>query len=69
MSRRSQMFSEGVQKFSLDVNRTPSGGYKATCRNYPHISAEGPNEQSAIAKCKEQLTIASEKAELGTDPR
>jgi hypothetical protein len=73
MSRRSQMFAEGVQKFSwqLSTFRDSDGRerHKATCLNYPQIVGIGDSEQAALSKGKEAITVAAEKAELGTDPR
>ena len=69
MSRRSQAFAEGVQKFSWEINKLPDGNYRATCINFPHIKGEGPSEQFALVKGQEAIDTASRKAELGTDAR
>lgn len=69
MSRRSQAFAEGVQKFSWDIAQQPDGTYKATCINFPHIVGTGPSEQFALVKGQELIDTASRKAELGTDQR
>ena len=69
MSRRSQAFAEGVQKFSWEINKLPDGNYRATCINFPHIVGTGPSEQFALVKGQEAIDTASRKAELGTDAR
>ena len=69
MSRRSQAFAEGVQKFTWNIEELTNGNYRATCVNYPHIQGEGPTEQFALTKGKEAIDTASRKAELGTDAR
>ena len=69
MSRRSQAFAEGVQKFSWNISQQPDGTYKATCINFPHITGTGPSEQFALVKGQEAIDTASRKAELGTDQR
>lgn len=73
MSRRSHAFAEGVQKFSWNLERfVDSDGRercKATCSNFPHISAIAENEQAALSKAKQQVIEAGQKAELGTDPK
>ena len=69
MSRRSQQFAEGIQKFSWVIAKQPDGSFKATCQNFPHISGSGPSEQFALIKGQEAIDTAARKADLGTDPK
>lgn len=69
MSRRSQMFAEGVQKFSWALKKATDGTYEAHCLNYPTIVGKGDDEQRALIDGRTKITEAAEKAELGTTPR
>lgn len=69
MSRRSQVFAEGIQKFSWQIAKQPDGTYHATCLNFPHIVGKGPSEQFALVKGQEAVDTAARKAELGTDAK
>lgn len=68
MSRRSQAMAEGTQKFTWSIHEV-EGRYRARCENHPGIEGWGQSEQVALNDAREKITVASEKADLGTDPR
>jgi hypothetical protein len=61
MSRRTQKFTWTVRKVAA--------GYECQCENLPGVKGVGPTEQWAINDAREKVTVAAEKAEIGTDPR
>lgn len=64
MSRKSQAFAEGVQKFSWALEKLPEGGYQCTCRNHPAIVGTGETEQAAMRAATVAIRDAAEKADL-----
>lgn len=65
MSRRSQAFAEGVQKFSWRVERVTDGRYKAESESHPGIVAFGDTEQQAMTAAKDKIYDEVTKATLG----
>lgn len=64
MSRRSQAFAEGTQKFTWSVARQDDGTYLATCMNHPAIMGRGPTEQFAMTAATKAITEAAETCDL-----
>lgn len=72
MSRRSQAFAAGTQKFSWRVEEirerdaAAPGRFKATCKTSPDIFAFGETEQGALGAAQRKLDTAIETAAIDT---
>ena len=68
MSRKSQAFAEGTQKFSwkMESFADESGRVrvKCVCRNHPSIIGIGDDEQTAMRAAQKAITIAAEDVKL-----